>query len=346
MDGLRGLLALYVMLGHALPLTSLPGWAAAPFRHGEAAVDLFFALSGLVMVPSLAKCQGAFRPFMAARARRLLPVYFIALALSMALLAAGDPLRAMPWVGVGGRAIIAPGLPPHLLWHLAAHLLLLQGVIPQGVLPYAYVTLLGPAWSLATEWQFYLLLGALAPRRIGRFALALLALGAAYHLLRLPPGWQFSRAFLPDAAPYFALGLASAARLQGGGRRVFALCLLGACGLGCLAGADKAATPLLWALALLAQYRTFGAVLEMPTLQYLGAISYPLYLINEPVQRGLALLLAPRLPDGAAFTACFLPLATLAPLLAAALLHHAVERPFMRQQKKTLLPVIAPAVPQ
>src|ERR1700692_1336316 len=99
MDGLRGVLAAYVLLGPDLPFTGLPGWATSPFRHGEAAVDLFFALSGLVIVQSLERFGGKFRPFMAARARRLLPVYFVVLALSVMLLTLGDPLRSMPGVG-------------------------------------------------------------------------------------------------------------------------------------------------------------------------------------------------------------------------------------------------------
>jgi peptidoglycan/LPS O-acetylase OafA/YrhL len=41
LDGLRGVLAVYVMIGHAMPFVLLPGWAKAPFSHGEAAVDLF-----------------------------------------------------------------------------------------------------------------------------------------------------------------------------------------------------------------------------------------------------------------------------------------------------------------
>ena len=213
---LRGVLAVYVLLGHALPFTALPGWAIAPFSHGEAAVDLFFALSGLVIVQSLERFGGQFRPFIAARARRLLPVYFLVLALSILLLTLGNPLRSMPWAGQGAAAIWPVGLPPVFGWHFLAHILLMQGVLPQGALPYAYVTLLGPAWSLSTEWQFYLLIGLIAPRRLGAFALALLAMGAAYHALNLPPWWQFSRAFLPDAAPYFAFGIASARLLRGG----------------------------------------------------------------------------------------------------------------------------------
>jgi peptidoglycan/LPS O-acetylase OafA/YrhL len=345
MDGLRGVLAVYVMLGHALPLTSLPGWMTAPFRHGEAAVDLFFALSGLVIANSLERFGGRFAPFMAARARRLLPVYFLVLAASIGLTALGDPLAALPWVGVEARHIMEAVLPEPFLAHLLAHLTLTQGLIPQSALPYAYVTLLGPAWSLSTEWQFYALIGLIAPRRLGRFALALLALGAVYRTL--PLGVEFGRAFLPDAAPFFALGLASAVALRGGGGRCFWLCLAGACALALPGGVEKAVTPLAWGLAMLAQRQAWGAVLESRAVQYLGAVSYPLYLVNEPVQRSLALLLGPWAHgDAARFTAVFLLLSLGLSLGLAALLHHAMERPFMRRQnnrapRETIAPAMA-----
>jgi len=342
MDGLRGVLAVYVMLGHALPFTCVPGWAAAPFRHGEAGVDLFFALSGLVIAASLERFGGHFAPFMAARARRLLPVYFLVLAASIALMALGDPLAALPWAGAEARAIVSPGLPTPLLPHVAAHLLLLHGLIPQSLLPYAYVTLLGPAWSLSTEWQFYVVIGLLAPRRLGCFALGLLALAAMYRAL--PLAGEFSRAFLPDAAPFFALGIASAVYLRGGGARALWLCLAGACALGFIAGPEKALTPLAWGGVMLAQRHAWGAVLEGRAVQYLGAISYPLYLVNEPVQRAIALALAGH--GALVFSALFLLLSLALSLLAAAALHHGVERPFMRQNKKILLSVIAPPLRQ
>jgi len=324
MDGLRGILAVYVMLGHALPFTALPGWLDSPFSHGEAAVDLFFALSGLVIINSLERFGYAFRPFIAARARRLLPVYFVVLAAATLLLLAGPP--ALPWVGADAWHIMEPGPPPHLFWHLAAHVFLVQGLIPQGALPYAYVTLLGPAWSLSTEWQFYVLIGLVAPRRLGRFALCLLAVGVVYHLLHLPPWWQFSRAFLPDAAPFFALGLASAVALRGGGWMTFVVCLITACALN---GAEKALVPLAWGLAMLAQKARWGTVLEHPAVQYLGAISYPLYLVNEPVQRGLAMLIH---GDAVTFTMLWLPLSVVVSLAAAAALHEGME---VRQAKSS-----------
>ena len=53
LDGLRGGLAFYVMLSHTLPFAPLPAWLLWLFQHGGAAVDVFFILSGLVIVQSL-----------------------------------------------------------------------------------------------------------------------------------------------------------------------------------------------------------------------------------------------------------------------------------------------------
>jgi peptidoglycan/LPS O-acetylase OafA/YrhL len=53
LDGLRGVLAFYVMLGHTLPFAPLPHWLHWLFLHGGAGVDVFFILSGLVIVQSL-----------------------------------------------------------------------------------------------------------------------------------------------------------------------------------------------------------------------------------------------------------------------------------------------------
>lgn len=344
LDGIRGLLAVYVMLGHALPLTNAPGILQSVFHHGEAGVELFFALSGLVIVFSLERFGGSFRPFIAARARRLLPVYFVALAASILITPCGDPLAALPWAGAPARNIVAAALPTPLWAHVLAHVTLLHGIIPQSVLPYAYITLLGPAWSLSTEWQFYLLIGLIAPRNLGRFALIVLALGAAWHLL--PYSAQFSRAFFPDAAPYFALGLASAAWLHGN-RSTLLPCLIGACAIGLLTSPDKAIPPLIWGLIMLANAKPWGAILEHRALTCLGAISYPLYLVNEPVQRALALILGPAAYGNASlFTIAFLPASLILSFACAVLLHHYVEQPFMRRRRKLSFQVIAPPLRQ
>ncbi len=347
LDGLRGVLAVYVMLGHAIPFVRLPAGLAQPFSHGEAAVDLFFALSGLVIINSLERGHGTFwfrfRHFMLARAWRLLPVYFCVLALAAVLIELPSPLPVMPWIAHSQAAQQTWAMqPPHpLLWHLAAHITLLHGLLPQGVLPYAWISLLGPAWSLSTEWQFYLLAALTVPllpkRALEIAALALLGLGAAYHFAAsaLPPAWQFSRAFLPDAAPYFAIGIASALWLRGGSPLLLGLSLITTCALGLATAVPaKALIPLGWGLALLAQryprLPLLPKLLDSRAAQYLGAISYPLYLLNEPVQRGLALLIGPFSGgDATRFTAIWLPLAIIVPVLAAMLLHHGIEQPLM-----------------
>ncbi|MBU6448645.1 MAG: acyltransferase [Rhodospirillales bacterium] len=345
LDGVRGILAIYVMLGHALPLTSVPPWLGAPFAHGQAAVDLFFTLSGLVIAGSLEHYNWRFRPFMAARARRLLPVYFLALGGAILAEAQGNPLPALPWAGSAARAIVSPGL-PHPLWaHLLAHVTLLHGLIPDSWLPYGWVTLLGPAWSLSTEWQFYLLIGLAAPRRIFPFALALLGLGAAYHLL--PLGGEFSRAFLPAAAPWFALGLASRLWLTTNRVAPFIICLAGTCLLSASTGAEKLLIALAWAAILLAQRHGWGKILAARPLLYLGAISYPLYLMNEPAERMAALWLGPLLArHPAQFSLAFLSLSLVLSLGAATLLHHIIERPLMQRNRKFISIIIALPVRQ
>jgi peptidoglycan/LPS O-acetylase OafA/YrhL len=346
LDGLRGVLAVYVMLGHALPFTVAPAWVQTPFSHGEAAVDLFFALSGLVIINSVDRFEGAFWPFMRARARRLLPVYGVALVFALAVLAVGTPV--LPWVGVAGRHIMEAGLPSPLWAHVLAHLTLTQGLIPQGALPFAYVTLLGPAWSLSTEWQFYVVIGLCAPRDFRVVACVLMAAGLAYHAVSgwLPPWWGFSRAFLPDAAPYFALGLASAAWLRGQGVACLLVCAGLAMGLG--SGSGRFVIPLVWLLVLAALKHPAGRVLEGRVVQFLGAVSYPLYLFNEPVQRGLALLTP--FHSGLIFSLLWLPISVVVVVGLSWLIHEALEvdrpRPkiakvFWRlfvHKKKSLLP--------
>ncbi len=345
LDGVRGLLAVYVMLGHALPLAVSPVWLSGLFAHGQAAVDLFFALSGLVIAGSLERHGRQFWPFMAARARRLLPVYIPVLGFAMLVATKGDPLPGLPWAGEAARQIVSPAL-PHPLWaHFLAHLTLLHGLIPDSVLPYGWVTLLGPAWSLSTEWQFYLLIALAAPRRLDVFAVLLLGLAFAYQLL--PLGDEFSRAFLPSASAWFALGIASRLWLVSDRLGLFIACLAGICLLAQFDGPGKSITALVWILIMLAQRHGWGSPLAARPLLYLGAISYPLYLVNEPVERLLALWLGPAIGHSPAqFTLVFLPLAMLFSVVAAALLHHGVERPFMLGNKKFLLSVIARPVRQ
>jgi peptidoglycan/LPS O-acetylase OafA/YrhL len=71
--------------------------------------------------------------------------------------------------------------------------------------------------------------------------------------------------------------------------------------------------------------------LRWAAVQWFGALSYPLYLANEPIQKLLCFLLI-RLAAGNAmvFTSMWIPAAVLVPIGAAALLHRYVEQPALR----------------
>ncbi|GAB0118202.1 acyltransferase family protein [Acidisoma sp. 7E03] len=375
LDGLRGLLALYILAGHTLPFLFLPpsvSWIAGLVSHGRAAVDLFFALSGFVILHALepqAGTQGwaAAGRFLALRAGRLLPVYFLALALACGALAAGDPFPAMPWLGAGGvaHAVLEPGWPPQPWLHLLAHLLMLHSLLPPRLLPGAEYALLGPAWSLGTEWQFYTLMAvclAAAPALLtggtGRLVALLLLLGlGGLGISALPDAWRFGRAFLPREAWYFALGLASHGWLS---RRLrplpFMAVVIVAIGMSAAArepggGWGATAVPLVWILCLRAQQPRWRAdhglrrLLTWPPLLWCGGLSYSLYLLHAPVQRLLMLALAPLAHgDGPLFTLIWGPAALLLPLAVAALVHRTVEEPCRRWSRARILGAARPRV--
>jgi peptidoglycan/LPS O-acetylase OafA/YrhL len=360
LDGLRGLLALYILAGHTVPFLRLAaplGWIGAAVSHGRGAVDLFFILSGMVILRSLdggnPSPPGALR-FLATRAGRLLPVYAVAVGFAAAVLCIGDPFPSMTWLPPRSAAwdIAEAAWPQPWLAHLATHATLTQGLLPPAVLPDAEFAILGPAWSLSTEWQFYLLVAgamALAARQQRRasvpvFVSGLLLLGflgCAIDLL--PEVWRLGRAFLPREAWYFALGVAShgllTAKGRGRPRFWFGLAFVAA---GVMGSAEtrlgSALLPVVWGLCLLCEapavprgLRPLRIVLTAPPMLWFGAISYPLYLIHAPVQRLLMLALAPGAHgDWVMFSLLWGPPAILVPILAAYALHRWVEVPCWR----------------
>ena len=346
LDGLRGVLALYVMASHALPFAILPSaldWLASLLSHGGAGVDLFFILSGLVILRSLQAFQGRPRGFLIARASRIFPVYLLAFALALALRPWAHGIAAMPWIGPGSPAqvLVSDGWPEWAGVEIAAHLLMLHGLFPDGALPHVWVRFLGAAWSLSTEWQFYVLALVLScwrvrDSRMAAIFLALAAAGLGWHMLA-PDGGTFSRAFLPNKAQYFALGIASAALLAGapGARRLYLATLAAALVISLdQGGPGKMAAPLAWSLCLGAQLglcTPLATLLRHRVLLWLGAVSYPLYIVHEPIHKILSIALA-RLAagDGVWFSALWLPAAIVVPLLAAWWLHVAVELPAQR----------------
>jgi peptidoglycan/LPS O-acetylase OafA/YrhL len=343
LDGLRGVLAVYVMLGHMAPFAALPAWLIQALSHGGAAVDVFFILSGLVIIRSLESCRFAARPFLILRTARIFPVYLLMLALGVALQPLPIQFETMPWIAPGGIAqdIWSMGWPDAWVVEIAAHLTMTHGMFPVGLYPGIWVSFLGAAWSLSTEWQFYVLALVLGRSRIGVARLApvflLLAVAGIAWDVTVPDGWRFSRAFLPNKAHYFALGIASAMWIDRRSMPAFAA-VLGATLLLCAArgNMEKLLPPLVWTLCLAAQLfpgrlTAIAGPLRWRFVQWFGAISFPVYLANEPIQKAIGFLLARfAAGDKLIFTLLWLPAALLIPIGVAALLHRHVEVPAQR----------------
>jgi peptidoglycan/LPS O-acetylase OafA/YrhL len=340
LDGLRGVLAVYVMLGHMAPFAALPAWIISPLAHGGAAVDVFFILSGLVIFRSLESCRYQARPFLILRVTRIFPVFLAMFVAAIMLQPLPAPFPAMPWITPDGiaRDIIPQGWPSNWAIEIAAHLTMTHGLFPNGLLPDAWNSFLAAAWSLSTEWQFYVVALLLGRARISAERLAtmflLLAVAGLVWDLAVPEAWRFSRAFLPNKAQYFALGIASAVWADRRSLRAFAMVLGATLVLSAAHGnAGKLVPPLIWTLCLAAQllpgrFALIAVPLRWRTVQWLGGISYPIYLANEPVQKALAFVLvciAPRNP--VVFDMVWLPAAVALPIGAAALLHRYVETP-------------------
>jgi len=358
LDGLRGILAMYVMVSHVLPFAAIPAGLAWLFSHGGAGVDMFFILSGLVILRSVRAFEGQPVGFLLARFSRIYPVYLLAFAAALALRPFEYGLDLMPWIGPESttRRLVYAGWPENTGMEIGLHLVMAHGLFPDAILPHAWVRFLGTAWSLSTEWQFYALALVLAlwKLRDGQLVLAFLVLacaGTAWVLMGAA-SWQFSRAFLPNKAHLFALGIASSILLARGRAwlgaylAVLAATLVLSYSQG---GANKMAVPLAWSLCLAAQaglVSPLATLLRHPVLLWLGAISYPLYIAHEGIQKTLCIALSALSGgDATLFTTLWLPSSLLLPLLTAWGLHHWVEVPAMRWGRgfaaRRLLPATA-----
>src|SRR5688572_10670209 len=115
LDGLRGLASLYVLLFHQMTLTiyghgELTGVMKvlrAWFGEGHFSVVFFIVLSGFSLMLPLARggvetLRGKLAQFAFRRARRIMPPYYAALVLSIAVLGAYNVLA--PRLGIG-RAV-------------------------------------------------------------------------------------------------------------------------------------------------------------------------------------------------------------------------------------------------
>lgn len=196
----RGVAALLVLLYHAhghLELNGVHPALGSWFRFGHVGVDYFFVLSGFVMLHAhraeLGR-PGATRGYLLKRAVRLLPMYWLALGVCLALRA------------------VSSGTPFPTGREIALDLVL----VPNG----AETPIVGVAWSLHLEVFFYALFGLVLWRpALGRLALAAwfaVSLFRGLGLIELEAGPAVHR-WLSGYPLQFGLGLLVAGLAPAGG---------------------------------------------------------------------------------------------------------------------------------
>lgn len=331
-QALRGIAAALVVLYHAaegghIPalMAVLPAPAAALFHHGWIGVPIFFALSGFVIAYSVsgqAIGWGFFGRFILRRSVRLDPPYWVSIGLVVAI----GALSA--WVKAEAFDLPTPG---QLLSHITYTQVLL-----------GYPPINDVYWTLTYEVQFYLVLvlALLVQQRMARNMGQPVSGGIIFGGLLIMALWNVAvmeRSYVPGLfidlwASFFGGVLAFWALSD----RRAATALVALALVTLVYGSDPQRCSLITA-SLLYAVGVAGKLehgLANRWFQGLGAISYSLYLIHNPVQ-GAAFFVARKiLPGGAAGEAIQLVVASVACIAAAALLWWLVEQPSQALAKR------------
>jgi len=179
-------------------------------------------------------------------------------------------------------------------------------------------------WTLAIEFQFYLLIGLVFPLTVSRSGITRWCLTVAF---LAAPFLYRDGLFLAGQACLFLLGIATFQYRAGLTARpaFFALLAAATADIWYLAGGVTAAAGLLTALAI-AFVPGDSRLVNSAPLVWLGTISYSLYLVHVPIG-GRVVNLAHRLPQSPLMQ-CLEALVALGVSLAAAmLLYRLVEKP-------------------
>ena len=163
-EGLRGYLAIWVLLTHVVQTTGFTQKQIWGRFAGLDAVQCFMMVSGFVIFYLLDTKQEPYLKFLTRRFFRIFPVYFLIFTLSIPCLFLSQKLFAQANV-VQFFYVQGVHLPFHnfeelwrgIYWHIPLHALMLHGLVPDHWLNGSATAFLAPAWSLSLEWQFYLI---------------------------------------------------------------------------------------------------------------------------------------------------------------------------------------------
>lgn len=286
LDLLRLFAAGYVVALHYLMRGFAPGDALSPFhfheigpyfRYGYLAVNLFFVISGFVILMSVSGTQeglGGLRRFAKSRFLRLYPAYWVACTTTFIVV-----------------RVLAPEIRDNSVARYALNMTMLNGFFGVGDIDGVY-------WTLFVEMRFYILVGLVVYfgclPRFPAVLVGLLVISALNFWLR--SGW-LEYLFFTKHAPYFVAGCFFYLVKVNGMNRRLAFCAILASFLTGLAWdvEDAASRAAHYGLpfenwVLVAHTLAFGAffslvgVFKSPLppalLNVAGGMSYPLYLLH------------------------------------------------------------------
>ncbi len=356
LESLRGLMALWVLVGHILAGAGI--WShhwPMPFRligQGQYPVDVFIILSGFVIFNLLSAKSENYWQFLERRAWRLLPVWFFCLFFSIPLRSLSEQaLRLTPFDDGNNlqRLAVFISAREHFVFHLISHLTLTHGLF-DAILPYSAGTFIAPGWSLSVEWQFYVfapVLFILFSKKNRKWLFIFIALMIAG--VQFTPGWNFS--LLTAKLPYFFVGMVSFFVWKGFNDPNIQMennlpKVLGAweslfwpMGMGLIILLTWDPALIIWAGIFLAMIgknfnssrmeQYFLEKLSSPSLLWLGKISYPLYLIHLPLIYITLYFLVKTHLNKVGYLAVMILVIPLVSILFAALLNRWIEQPAM-----------------
>lgn len=347
LEAMRGFAACYVFAGHFVleRLLTKGGPLGLPFRFGQEAVMVFFLISGFVI--SYAQMQGresGFIPYIARRARRIYPIYLLALLVSVVTVEGFFAGQYQPSWG-----------------QVLGNLFMFQDFVDGK--PGVWVAPLGgnlALWSLSYEWWFYVMFFPLwryVPRQRQLDAVALIAatgllsyhwfpnqisLFLAYFLIWWS-GVELAKAYVGNGATESPEG-SSGGEVTLWGQRRLLLYLVVACGLTALpvVEARAAGHALSFGLHPVLEFRHFTAALLLVIIGIswrnrgwlgfnrvfggfttLAPISYALYVFHFPLAISATYLAA--LPGYLALV-CYVAITLVVAYIAEVPLQNAINR--------------------
>ena len=283
---MRALAAIAVFVCHLVAYWGLqgdlPGKLTQLTALGAHGVDLFVVISGFCLALPVARRVDLHldvRKFFIRRSTRILPPYYVALAICAVL-------AMLP--ATSHKVVTDPAEWNNVL----IHVLLLQTLVPDQI-----GTINGSFWSIALEVQLYLVfpLLVLLWRRVGTegVVLATAALSLAWWASGHLDAWVLGDGHVIfDRLVQFAAGMWAAQRVAQGRVPDRRLLWTGVVAGGCVAAIASSAdvsfgNSIMWSVpsvcaVLLAAHRFQHQLIGLP-LERLGLISYSFYLLQQPV---------------------------------------------------------------